>query len=475
MELKDYCAHDATGLAALVRAGEVSGPELADCANRAIDAVNGKINAVIRRLDPPVMGDSEGTFAGVPFLVKDLVLAVGGVPQMMGTRMLAQGVFVPPADSELFTRFRKAGLNTIGITATPEFGFNATTESLLHGPTRNPYNLERSSGGSSGGSAAAVAAGVVPVAHANDGGGSIRIPAASCGLVGLKPSRGRVPLGPYHGMPLLGMACEFAVTRTVRDCAALLDAVAGPDAGPTLGIALPTRPYASAIATETRPLKVALVRQWPKAPAVEPQIDGALVRTARLLEAQGHVIEEAAPDYDVDAFNRANFAAWMSFLAVGVNGLTAALGRKPGPDMVEAVTMACARAGNQLSAMDLEDTFTVMNTMSRSFGTFLANYDIILMPALKRTPLPLGYLDQNDPALDAHGWYDRLFEAIPFTAQFNMTGLPAMTLPAGMHDGMPVPIQLAAGMGREDVLLQVAHDLERLQPWRDIRPGIFAG
>jgi amidase len=474
MDLKDYSAHDATGLADLVRAGEVSGAELTDCANRAIDSVNGSINAVVRRLDPPVMGDSEGAFAGVPFLVKDLVLAVGGVPQMMGTRMLAKGEFIPPADSELFTRFRKAGLNTIGITATPEFGFNATTESVLHGPTRNPYNLNRSSGGSSGGSAAAVAAGIVPVAHANDGGGSIRIPAASCGLIGLKPSRGRTPLGPYHGMPLLGMACEFAVTRTVRDCAALLDAVAGADIGATQGIALPTQSYVRAIASDTRPLKVALVRRWPKAPAVERQIDEALQRTARLLEAQGHVIEETAPVYDVDAFMRANFSAWMSFLAVGVNGLKAATGREPGPDVLEAVTLACAQAGNALTAMDIEDVFAVMNAMSRSLGVFLTRYDIILMPALKRSPLPLGYLDQNDASLDAHGWYDRLFDAIPFTAQFNMTGLPALTLPAGMHDEMPVPIQMVAGMGREDVLLQVARDLERLQPWRAFRPKVFA-
>ncbi|GGB30580.1 amidase [Tistrella bauzanensis] len=475
MDLKDYAAQDATGLAALVKAGEVSGAELADCANRAIDAVNGTINAVIRRLDPPVAGDDAGPFAGVPFLVKDLVLAVGGIPQMMGTRMLAEGGFVPPVDSELFTRFRKAGLNTIGITATPEFGFNATTEAVLNGPTRNPYNTERSPGGSSGGSAAAVAAGIVPVAHANDGGGSIRIPAASCGLVGLKPSRGRIPFGPYYGMPLLGMANEFVVTRTVRDCAALLDAVSGPDIGATLGIAPPAMPYAGAIAADTRPLKVALVRHWPKAPAVEPQIDEALSRTARLFEANGHMVEEAAPDYDVDAFNRANFAAWMSFLAVGLNGVSAAMGREPGPDTVEAVTLACARAGNRLTAMDIEDVFMVMNTVSRSIGAFLTQYDVILMPVLKRTPLPLGYLNQNDPDLDAQGWYDRLFDAVPFTAPFNMTGLPAITVPAGMHDAMPVPIQMAAGMGREDVLLQLAHDLERQQPWRDIRPGVFAG
>lgn len=474
MDLKDYVAEDATGLAGLVAAGEVSAAELTECANQAIEAVNGRINAVVRRFDQPVPGDPSGPFAGVPFLVKDLVLAVGGHPEMMGSRMLGQGQFVPPVDSELFARFRRAGLNTLGVTATPEFGFNATTEAVLYGPTRNPWNPERSPGGSSGGSAAAVAAGIVPVAHANDGGGSIRIPAAACGLVGLKPSRGRIPFGPYYGLPLLGMANEFAVTRSIRDAATLLDAVAGADPGAMTDIRPPAMPYAEAVRSSTPKLRIALARQWPGSPAAAPHIDAALVRTAKLLEAEGHIVEEAVPDYDVAAFHRANFTAWMSFLAAGVYGMAEMLNLQPGPDNVEAVTMACAQAGARLTAMDVEQAFMVMNMVSRNFGVFFGSYDIILMPVLKDVPVPLGYLDQSDPHLDAQGWYDRLFDTVPFTAQFNMTGLPAMALPAGLHDGIPVPIQLAAGMGREDLLLQLGRDLEELQPWRQVRPGIFA-
>ena len=247
MRLDEYAAHDGLGLAALVRRGEVSAAELAALAQSAIEALNPQLNAVIGRVDArPPAGDATAPFHGVPFLIKDLVLHAQGVPCDMGSRLLA-GAFTAPHDTELMARFRAAGLVTLGRTNTPELGFNATTEPLLYGATRNPWDPSRSAGGSSGGSSAAVAAGIVPLAHANDGGGSIRIPAAQCGLVGLKPTRGRTPVGPETGMPLHDMGIEHAVTRTLRDCAALLDAVEGPASGDRFAIARPARPYAEEV------------------------------------------------------------------------------------------------------------------------------------------------------------------------------------------------------------------------------------
>jgi len=230
MKLSEYASYDATGLADLVARKEVSADELTDAARRGIAAVNPQLNFMVDTIAPPIAGDGSGAFAGVPFLIKDIMMTAAGVPQGMGTRLLDNDVYVAPHDGELMRRFKAAGLNTLGRTTTPEFGFNATTESVATGPSRNPWDPSRTTGGSSGGAAAAVAAGVVPMAHANDGGGSIRIPAACCGVVGLKPSRGRTPLGPDAQLAILGLGIEFAVTRTTRDAAALLDLVAGPEA-----------------------------------------------------------------------------------------------------------------------------------------------------------------------------------------------------------------------------------------------------
>lgn len=475
MNLTEYTRHDATGLAELVRTGQTTGAELAACAQSAIDAVNGRLNFVAHRPAQPVPGNPDGPLAGVPFVVKDLVLQVAGLPNRAGTRLLGGGQFVPPGNSQLFQRFQDAGLNTVAVTTTPEFGFNAATEAVLYGPTANPWDITRSPGGSSGGSAAAVAAGVVPVGHANDGGGSIRIPAACCGLVGLKPSRGRVPLGPDNNFPIMGMGIEFAVTRSVRDAATLLDAANGPGEGEMFSLPRPAEDYATLVTRPTRKLRIALSASLPGMPAPDaPQAD-ALAATARLLAAEGHEVVEATPAYDVEAWRRANYVGWMSFLASGVMGLSSVLGVKPGPDTVEAATLACAEAGSKLTAMDYELALMQMNGVSRALGRFMAQYDVILMPCLRHLPVPLGLMNQNDAEIGADGWFAKVFEHFPYCALFNMTGQPAISVPAGLHDGLPTSVQIVGRMADEGTLLQLARDLEGLQPWAHRRPPVWAG
>ncbi|MEE2777483.1 MAG: amidase family protein [Acidobacteriota bacterium] len=476
MKLSEYVSYDAAGLAELVGNREVSPDELLDCAGEAMEWVNGEINAVVDRIEAPLPGDQNGPFAGVPFLVKDLVLHIASVPNRSGTRALANGQFVPEEHSELFRRFCAAGLTTVGVTSTPEFGFNASSEALLYGePTRNPYNLARSSGGSSGGSAAAVAAGIVPMAHANDGGGSIRIPAATCGLVGLKPTRGRTPIGPDYSFPLLGMGIEFAVSRTVRDSAILMDLVQGPEVGALFSIPEPQLPYAEDLHENPGRLRVALAHSLPGTPDPDEQIVAALDRTALLFEGEGHLVEVAVPEYDAAQFHDANFLAWTSFLAAGVYGLSGQLGIEPGPDYYEHATLACAAAGAEFTALDVEGALASINAVSRAVGSFFERYDAILLPALRHEPLKLGYLNQNDPSLSARDWYDRIFDVVPYTAPFNMTGTPAITVPAGMHNSMPVPIQIGARYGDESTLFKLAAFLEQAQPWSSARPAVLAG
>lgn len=474
MNLNEYAKRDATELAELVRKKEVTAEELADCAIQAAEKVNPSINAIVKQFDTPVPGKADGPFSGVPFVVKDLVLHLKDVPHYMGTRMLKEGLLVPPVNSVLFDRFNTAGLQTIGVTSTPEFGFNATTEPVLYGPTKNPYHTAHSSGGSSGGSSAAVAAGIVPIGHANDGGGSIRIPSAACGLVGLKPTRGRTPLGPDYAFPLMGLGIEFAVTRTVRDAATLLDCVEGPEVGAMFDIARPAEKYSEVIKKPTRKLKIAVTEQLPGTAPVERQISDAVKATAEILESLGHTIEIAAPEYDAAMFHQANYVAWASFLAAGVFGLQDLLNIEPGSDNVELATMACAKAGAEMRALDVENAFMVFNIVNRSFGEFMTQYDALLLPISAGAPLKLGQLNQNE-ATSARGWYDAIFNYFPFTAQFNVTGQPAIALPAGLHQGLPVSIQIAGPMGDEATLLQLARDLEEARPWRDIRPDIFVG
>jgi amidase len=473
MNIDEYVRYDATGLADEIRAGRVGADEVMLAAKAAAARVNPELNAIIETFDEPLEYAADGPFAGVPFLVKDLVLHAGGIANDSGSRLLA-GRYVPPADSELMTRFRRAGFATFGRTTTPEFGFNATTESVLHGPTRNPWNPAYSAGGSSGGSAAAVAAGIVPAAHANDGGGSIRIPAAACGLVGLKPSRGRTPVGPDYNLPLFGLGIEFAVTRTVRDSAAILDAVEGPEPGAMFDIGRPPVRYAEAIRTPARRLRVAVAMRFPGAGVTHPDCVAATEHVARTLEHLGHDVDVATPAYDAEALASASFTAWTAFLASDALGAAEALGRPYDPRDVEACTHACIEHGRALSGRDLQRMLMQFNGVSRAVGGFFGRYDLLVTPVMRMPTVELGYLDQNDATLDARGWCDKVFDYCPFTGLFNVTGTPAISLPAGWSGDRPVGVQLAGPMGSEAVLLQVAAALEQMVGWYTRRPRVHA-
>lgn len=476
MKVSEYTRYDATGLAELISTNEVTVEEVREAALRAIEEVNPQLNALVgESFEEPLSYSQDGPFAGVPFLIKDLVLHAKGVPTRSGTRMTGDGITFP-YDTELMARFRRAGLATLGRTTTPEFGFNASTEAVATGPTRNPWDPSQSPGGSSGGSGAMVAARAVPIAHANDGGGSIRIPAAVNGLVGLKPTRGRVPLGPDFGEALNGAAVEFAVTRTVRDCAALLDAVHGPSVGDKYYAVPPDRPFIEAVGASPNTLKIAFTAEaWSGVP-VDDECVKAVEESATLLEELGHDVTEASPELDVEAFDTANSRIWFAFLAAAVSTFSQVTGVRPSLESLEATTLACYEAGMDLKALEMMEVDALQNRITRSVSSWFLDYDVLLTPTLAHATFPLGLLDANDTSLDARGWYEKIFTHVPFTALFNMTGQPAMSLPVmNTEDGGPVGIQLVARSGEEPTLLRLAAQLEEARPWIDRRPAVCAG
>jgi amidase len=478
ISLNDYTAHDGLGLAELVARKEVTPDELGAAAFEAVAKVNPRINAVLHTIPKEAAAEiraglPRGPFTGVPFLIKEIVLHAKGVRCEMGSK-LAQG-YVPDADTELMARFRRAGFVLAGTTQTPEFGYNPTTETRAFGPVHNPWNLGHSPGGSSGGSGAAVAAGIVPIAHANDGGGSIRIPASCNGLVGLKPSRDRIPSGPDYGDLLCGLACEFALTRSVRDAAALLDAVAGPDPGAPGHPVPPARPYREQIGTPPSRLRIA----WTTTPAsgakIDPECEKAVHETVRLLESLGHTLIEDRPRYDWDAFLENVNVIWGAFGVASIDFASAMTGRKPGPDNLEAVTLASYEDGKRYSAIDLLNAMTHCNLVSRQVGPFFEKVDVLVTPTIARQPAPLGELNQNREGMTAMEWTRQIFSYVPFTPLFNVTGQPAISLPLHWSaDGLPVGVQIAGRFGDEATLLRLAAQLEQARPWAAKRPPIHA-
>ncbi|MBS0339387.1 MAG: amidase [Proteobacteria bacterium] len=474
MTLDEYSRLDATALAERIRDKEISAAEAQRCARDAAAALNPRLNAIIEMFDAPLAHDVQGPFAGVPFLIKDLVLHAAGVRNEAGCR-LAAGV-VAPNDSALMSRFRRAGLATLGRTRTPELGFNATTESSFGGITRNPWNPAHSAGGSSGGSAAAVAAGIVPIAHANDGGGSIRVPASMCGLVGLKPSRGRVSAGPDYGQPLMGLGIEGVVCRTVRDAAAALDAMQGPEVGDPFLVAPPAQPYAHAIHTPVRRLRIAVATRFPGTQPADAACAAAVEVTARTLAGLGHHVEEAAPEYSSEACLSATRMFWSSFLASGVVGLAQMRGTpvEQALNEVQACTRATAEYGLSLRALDLEWALAQMNAVSRAVAPFFTQYDILLTPTQRTAPVRLGVLNQDNASLDAQGFFELLFDYAAYTPLFNFTGQPAISLPLAMAEDLPIGVHFVAPMGDESTLLQLAVQLEQAMPWAARRPALHA-
>ncbi len=464
---------DSTAQAELVRDGEVTPTELVEAAISRVEATNDEINAVIHPLFEEGLEAAsgelpDGPFKGVPFLLKDLGAAFAGQPLHLGMQYLKERDFRAPVDTYLAQRFRAAGLVTIGKTNCPELGILPTSEPRAHGPTRNPWDLGRTAGGSSGGSAAAVAAGMVPMAHANDGGGSIRIPASNCGLVGLKPSRQRTSEGPLAGDFMSGLTAELCVSRSVRDTAALLEAVHGPAPGDPYVAPPPLRPYTEEVGADPGKLRIALWTETVIEQEADPQVVAAARAGARMLEECGHEIEE--PDLSVlqsiDVIEPF-LVRWAAGQAQALDQLGMVGGRPIGPDDVEPLTWALAEIGRERSAGDYLTAVGQHQVMSRMLaGIHESGFDLLLTPTMGEPPPPLGTFDDSGP--DPMAAFERAFLDGCFTAAFNATGQPAISLPLHWSEaGLPIGVQLVAPLGGEDVLLRVASQLEQAAPWTD--------
>jgi amidase len=458
---------DSVVMAHLVRLGEVSARELAETAIERIEERNPALNAVVARRFEAALAeadqvDRDAPLAGVPFLVKDLNCDVAGLPSTRGSRLFAD--VVATEDCELTRRFKRAGLIILGNTNTPEFGKNASTEPQLHGATRNPWNTDYSPGGSSGGSAAAVASGMVPSAHANDGGGSIRIPAAECGLVGLKPTRGRTPTWPIPAAFAYPVGVGNSVTRTVRDSAAILDAISGP---------LPGDPYPAppapdagsfleAIEREPGPLRIGFSCVMPNGDPVHPAGLAAINRTAVVLESLGHHVEESMPDWDPRMVAFAVSTAMGISAAKNVEERLEQLGRPLAADDLEVFTRAMHDRALAQSGIELSGALQQIEITSRRVAEFFLSHDLWLTVTLGVPVPPLGWLD----TMSIEAMFTRGGSFSGLTSVANVTGQPAISVPAGFDEnGLPVGVQLMARHCDEQTLLQVAAQLERAQPW----------
>jgi amidase len=458
-----FSKHDALAVAELVRTRKVGARELLDGTLANLHRLNGALNAITDFYDdaPPA---AEGPFQGVPYVIKQLMADCAGHPTTLGSKFFARQP-VAIADSAAVARMRQAGLVIVGRTNTSEFGLAPTTEPAFGGATVNPWGKDLSPGGSSGGSAAIIAARGLPMGHATDGGGSIRIPASLCGLFGLKPSRGRISLAPI-GETLAGAGAQHCVSISVRDSAALLDATAGAEPGDPYGIALPSGSFLDATKRSPGKLRVAFMRRPVGGTTLDPVLVKAIERTAKLLEELGHHVEEAAPDYDGTALNA---AFWMVMSAnTHTNIQLRSAGRKPGPGDLEPVTIETARRGGQVSADDYIRGVQTFHRTGRALGAFFRRYDVLLSTTLARASLPLGTV-RMDGSLEQFD--EQVAPMTPFTAVCNATGLPAMSVPLEWTgEGLPIGMHFVAKYGAEETLYSLAAQLEKARPWRDRRP-----
>ena len=478
MGFAEYASYDGIGLAELVRKGEVSARELVDEAIARIERHDPALNAVVYRMDEQareIAGQQPepgrgGPFQGVPLVLKDLLGDFAGVPTTCGSRFLAGNVAAQ--DSTLVTRYRTAGLIPVAKTNAPEFGLLPTTEPQAYGPTRNPWNLDHSTGGSSGGSAACVASGIVPIGHANDGGGSIRIPASCCGLVGLKPTRARNPLGPAIGDIMGGLVAEHVVTRTVRDSAAVLDCSAGAEPGDPYFAPPIERPYLDEVQRDPGSLRIGYWSQPILGDTLDPECVAAVEAAAALCEDLGHRVDEAMPAIDPGAFLDPFLTIWSAGCVATVRGLSLGTGREPVPELFEPLTWAFYERGLGISAPDYQMALMAMQVMSRTVARFFADYDVWLTPTLGARPIRIGTIDVTER--DTAVAMAPIATYVPYTPVFNGTGQPAISLPLHQSsDGLPVGVQLAGGFGQEGLLYRLAGQLERARPWIERKPPIW--
>jgi len=491
----EYDRYDGLGLAELVRRKEISPAELVEEAIRRIETVNPKINAVIHPMYDLARrqvqeGLPEGPFRGVPSLLKDLLAHFAGVPTHSGSRFFRD--FIPDHDSEIVRRYRQAGVVVLGKTNTPELGLVPYTEPVLFGPSRNPWDLSRTTGGSSGGSGAAVAARLVPLAHGTDGGGSIRIPASCCGVFGLKPTRGRIPMGPDIGEAWRGMGTHHVLTLSVRDSAAMLDATAGPDVGAPYIIPPPRRPFLEEVGRDPGRLRIAFTTRPLLPGTVHPDCIRGVEETARLCRDLGHDVEEAAPQIDGHAFARDFLTMVCAETRADIAEGEALTGKKARFGEFEPATWALRLLGRQISAGEYAGALRALQRAARQVGAFFEKYDVLLTPTLATPPMEIGWLQLTGVrafalkllgSLNAGALLNKLagiealaeevFAFIPFTPVFNVTGQPAMSVPLVWNDeGLPIGTHFVAHFGEEATLFRLAGQLEQARPWFDRRPPV---
>ena len=468
----DYLQCDATRLGELVRNGEVSALEAVEAAITRAEAVNHRLNAVVTPMYDAAVAQARagvsGPLAGVPTLIKDLNY-VKGVRCSFGSRLWAD--FVPDHDAEIVTRYRKAGLVLLGKSNTPEVGLAATTESVFLGACHNPWNLSRTPGGSSGGAASAVAAGIVPVAHATDGGGSIRIPASCCGLVGLKPTRARTPLGPDVGEGWGGMAAGHVVSRSVRDTALLLDLSHGPGRGDPYCAPAFTGSFLDVLSKDPKPLRIAIDLEPVSGGAIHAECHAAVQNAARLLESLGHHVEIGRPEFDRRLFVEATDTIVLANVANSIRSRAVKVGVEVSSHCVEMLTLRLATLGRSIGADSYANAINHVHAVGRQMETFFDTHDLVLSPTLLQPPVPLGFLDTNSEDGETYGKRFRSFWG--FTSLYNATGEPAISLPLHWSaDELPVGVQLATSFGDEALLLQVAAQVERAVGGFNRRPAL---
>src|SRR4051812_15001791 len=465
--------------ARMVREGECSARELVDAALAAVERVNGELNAFVHlaadearaEADKVNTGDDR-PLAGVPIAVKDLLAPVAGMPMTWG--MAAMKDWVPDEDGSVVRRLKRAGAIVIGKTNTPELGILPVTEPDANGPTRNPWDTGRTPGGSSGGSGAAVAAGMVSLAHGNDGGGSIRIPAAACGLVGLKPSRGRVSLQPAWSEAGVGLAGAGVLSRTVRDTAVALDILAGYEPGDPFIAPPPSAPFAEAVARDTGRLRIGVATESPNGVPVDPEMVQAVRDTAELLESMGHSVEEAAPEVDSETYVENFVKVWIGETGEGLHTPEMLLGEPIDRDKIEPLTRQMAEIADSMSATDYLVALNYLRRIARTIIRFWDGHDLLLTPTLTGPAIEIGALD---PPPDQEPVTRLLASAtwVPFTPVWNVTGQPAISLPLAQSSaGLPLGVQLIGAPAAEELLISIAARLEEARPWADRRPGVHA-
>lgn len=495
--MQDYSSHDALSLAELVRTKQVSPRELVAASIERIEALNPKLNAVVHRMYDGAIEQAEsssgdGVFRGVPFMLKDLLAWYAGEPITSGSRFFKD--WIPPYDTEMVKRYRKAGVIVVGKTNTPEFGLTPYTEPELFGPARNPWDTSRTTGGSSGGSAAAVASGMVPWAGGGDGGGSIRIPASCCGIFGMKPTRGRTPAGPLIGELWQGAAIEHCLTRSVRDSAAMLDAVSGPDIGAPYWATPPSRPFLDEVSAAPGRLRIAFTSTPLLGHSVHPDCKAALADAVKLLESLGHDVVEAQPPVDRERFNRSFLSVICGEVNADLIEAKALMNRAATPDDVEYTTWALNLLGGQIPAGDFVAAEHYLRSSSRRVAEFFEGYDVLVTPTMALPPFPIGALQppahertllrilgrlRAGKVLSLLGALEKsaekIFDAIPYTPLFNVTGQPAMSVPLYWNaQNLPIGVHFVGRYGDEATLFRLAAQLETARPWKEKRPPVSA-